>query len=375
MARVLRRRARIAARGAASDSRVAGARRRARRPTLPASVSATPTGQAMPPGFSASSFEYRALHQYTGRDPRADRSGPARAAAGADPRSATGHPHRRRQHRRHLVADPRDDPARGHLLRAHRGLAADHAGARRRPGAKLILGINLAAGRPAIAAAEGRALMAGDRPPVHRRARDRQRARPVRRFPLVPRPPRHVYSRRGRRLQPGRLHRAVHAVAQRAADRAAGRPGALGPGLDGRARHVHLRRAGARVRHLPPLSPAGLRDRPDLARLSVDPQPARRRSSSGLAARRGAVRPRRPRSRPPVPDRRDELRLLRGRAGVSDTFASALWALDTLFNFASAGVDGVNFHMLPGSHYELFTFARRAAAPGRRSCTPSTTAC
>jgi hypothetical protein len=46
-----------------------------------------------------------------------------------------------------------------------------------------------------------------------------------------------------------------------------------------------------------------------------------------------------------------------GTKGVSDTFASALWALDTLFNLASVGVDGVNFHTLPASSYELFTFA------------------
>ena len=44
-----------------------------------------------------------------------------------------------------------------------------------------------------------------------------------------------------------------------------------------------------------------------------------------------------------------------GEKGVSDTFASALWALDTMFQFAKVGVDGVNFHMLPGSDYELFT--------------------
>ena len=35
--------------------------------------------------------------------------------------------------------------------------------------------------------------------------------------------------------------------------------------------------------------------------------------------------------------------------GVSDTFASALWMLDTLFNMASVGVDGVNIHTLPGA--------------------------
>jgi hypothetical protein len=49
-----------------------------------------------------------------------------------------------------------------------------------------------------------------------------------------------------------------------------------------------------------------------------------------------------------------------GAAGVSDTFASALWALDTMFNFAAIGVQGVNFHMLPGSHYELFTPSQTA---------------
>jgi hypothetical protein len=46
----------------------------------------------------------------------------------------------------------------------------------------------------------------------------------------------------------------------------------------------------------------------------------------------------------------------RGRRGVSNTFAAALWVLDTLFNFASVGVDGVNVHTLPNAPYELFTF-------------------
>jgi len=39
---------------------------------------------------------------------------------------------------------------------------------------------------------------------------------------------------------------------------------------------------------------------------------------------------------------------------VSDTFASALWALDTLFEMARVGVDGVNIHTFPGAGYELF---------------------
>ena len=49
----------------------------------------------------------------------------------------------------------------------------------------------------------------------------------------------------------------------------------------------------------------------------------------------------------------------RGKAGVSDTFASALWVTDALFSLARAGVDGVNLHTLPDAAYELFAFSRR----------------
>jgi hypothetical protein len=56
--------------------------------------------------------------------------------------------------------------------------------------------------------------------------------------------------------------------------------------------------------------------------------------------------------------RLDELNSVacRGKAGVSNTFASSLWVLDTLFNLASVGVDGVNIHTLPDSAYQPFTF-------------------
>ena len=48
-----------------------------------------------------------------------------------------------------------------------------------------------------------------------------------------------------------------------------------------------------------------------------------------------------------------------GKRGVSDTFASALWMLDTLFNLAQVGVDSVNVHTLPGAAYELFTISQK----------------
>jgi Glycosyl hydrolase family 79 C-terminal beta domain len=48
----------------------------------------------------------------------------------------------------------------------------------------------------------------------------------------------------------------------------------------------------------------------------------------------------------------------RGQAGVSNTFASALWMTDVLFSLANIGVNGVNVHTLPDSYYQLFTFAQ-----------------
>ncbi|MBV9046927.1 MAG: hypothetical protein JOY58_01575 [Solirubrobacterales bacterium] len=41
---------------------------------------------------------------------------------------------------------------------------------------------------------------------------------------------------------------------------------------------------------------------------------------------------------------------------VSQTFASALWALDTLFELIRVGVEGVNIHTFPGAGYQLFSF-------------------
>ncbi|HEY4826905.1 MAG TPA: glycosyl hydrolase family 79 C-terminal domain-containing protein [Solirubrobacteraceae bacterium] len=45
-------------------------------------------------------------------------------------------------------------------------------------------------------------------------------------------------------------------------------------------------------------------------------------------------------------------------AKVSQTFASALWAINTLFEMARVGVHGVNIHTFPGAGYQLFRLAR-----------------
>jgi hypothetical protein len=43
---------------------------------------------------------------------------------------------------------------------------------------------------------------------------------------------------------------------------------------------------------------------------------------------------------------------------VSNTFASALWALNTLFEMVRVGIHGVNIHSFPGAGYELFRISR-----------------
>jgi hypothetical protein len=45
-----------------------------------------------------------------------------------------------------------------------------------------------------------------------------------------------------------------------------------------------------------------------------------------------------------------------GQPGVSNSFSSALWGIDTMFEFAQAGADGVNWHTGNGGPYDLFEF-------------------
>jgi Chitobiase/beta-hexosaminidase C-terminal domain/Glycosyl hydrolase family 79 C-terminal beta domain len=47
-----------------------------------------------------------------------------------------------------------------------------------------------------------------------------------------------------------------------------------------------------------------------------------------------------------------------GQPGVSNTFSSALWAIDTMFEYANIGVDGVNWNTnSDGGAYDLFQFS------------------
>jgi hypothetical protein len=62
-----------------------------------------------------------------------------------------------------------------------------------------------------------------------------------------------------------------------------------------------------------------------------------------------------------LPLRVDELNNVAcgGKRGVSNTFASALWALDAMFSLLRAGVDGVNIHTPQRAAYALFKMRRR----------------
>jgi hypothetical protein len=81
-------------------------------------------------------------------------------------------------------------------------------------------------------------------------------------------------------------------------------------------------------------------------------------SSDGLAARVAPLAAAAHRHH--VPLRVDEINSVScgGERGVSDTYATALWSLDTMFALARAGVDGVNIHTPSHSINQMFTVSQ-----------------
>jgi uncharacterized membrane protein YgcG len=332
--------------------------------TVSASVAGTPSGQRMGSGFVGVSFEYRAVHQYTGRDPLAVDPvlvhllaglAPGQSPViriGGDSTDASWWPIRNT-----IVPAGIYYPITPGWLRTTGALAQDL-------NAKLILGINLAAGRPAIAAAEGQALLAGigrqhiaaleignepDLYGVFAWYRRRNGA---------------IVRSRGRGYN---LSAYTQQFAQWSRVLPSGRdpiplagPAASGPAWMNGLRHfadtaprlglITLHRYPLRACTTSPTDPSF----PSIPNLLADS------ASAGLAAPLdGYART--------AHAHHDLFRVAEinsasceGAKGVSDTFASALWALDTMFQFARAGVDGVNFHMLPGAAYELFTVSHSA---------------
>ncbi|MDQ6836594.1 MAG: glycosyl hydrolase family protein [Actinomycetota bacterium] len=364
MARVLGRRARIAL-GAALVLLVPGLASTGSAPaagdTIAATVVSTQVGQPMPASFIGESFEYRAIHQYTGRDPRAVDPVLLALVQGLVPGQ------------RPVVriggdsADGTWWPIRGKLapggvyyaltpgwLRTTHAFAADL-------GAKLILGVNLEAGRPAIAAAEGRSLLAGIGRRYIQAVEIGNEPDLYGVFPWYRDRRGHLHRGRGRHYGLRDYEKEFKHWRRVLPRLPVAGPVASGPSF---MRHLGRfisseRRLKLVTYHRYPLraciktaaSPAF----PTIPNLLAD------RSSAGLAS--GVAPFVRVADRHRLPLRLTELNSAscEGAAGVSDTFASALWALDTLFGMASAGVDGVNFHMLPGSHYELFSPSRTSS--------------
>jgi Glycosyl hydrolase family 79 C-terminal beta domain len=330
-------------------------------PTVFAQVGDTTSGQAMPPGFVGVSLEYKAMHLYTGRDPRA--VNPvlvhllARLAPGQHPELRIGG----------NSTDSTWWPVRGVIppggisygltkgwLRTTQALA-------RALGARLIVGINLASGRPALAGAEARSILHG----IGRRY---IQALEIGNEPDLYGTFAWYRNRRGRLVF---SRPASYDFADFLSDFARWRAALpsvplAGPavsslnwmgGLDGflasepAVRVVTLHRYPLRACTTAPAAPAFT----SIANLMLDS------SSFGLA--QGVAPFVTTAHAHGAQFRLDELNsaACSGRLGVSNTFASALWALDALFNLAAVGVDGVNIHTLPKAPYEPFTFARRGS--------------
>jgi hypothetical protein len=330
-------------------------------PALEAVVGANPASAPLPAGFLGLSFEYGALDAYAGGNPTALNpvfvrllrnlavpGQPLVLRIGGESTDATWWPIRR-------VARPA-----GIRYAITPRWAATARSLATALNARLILGVNLAAGRPDLAAAEARALLRGI---GSRRVAALELGNEPDVYGLFP-----WYTGRHGLVFARDASYSLNAYVRQVSRWAAALPRVplAGPataklpwmaGLPAllraapRLKFVTVHRYALKGCQTDPASPAY----PSIANLLSD------RSASGLA-------------RPLAPDvaaaharglefRVDELNSAAlagclGRTGVSDTFASALWMVDVLFNMASVGVDGVNVHSLPGAAYAPFTFTR-----------------
>jgi hypothetical protein len=333
---------------------------RADTPTISAQIGSSQGAQAMAPGFVGLSFEYRAMHVYTGRSPDAVNPVLVALLRGMAPNQA---PVLR------IGGDSTDVtwwPMRGVIppggvtygltkgwLRTTRALAVTL-------GAKLILGINLAANRPALAGAEARALLQGI-------GRQYVQALEIGNEPDLYNVFAWFRDRRNRVVHSRSRSYNLASVGREFARWRAAMPQAplAGPtlaslawmgGLDhflstqSRISMVTFHRYPLRGCISNPADPSFA----SVANLLADS------SSAGLAA--GVAPSVQVAHSHGLPFRLDELNSASctGRYGVSDTFSAALWMVDTLFNMAAVGVDGVNLHTLPGASYEPFTFTHDA---------------
>ncbi|MGE5617535.1 MAG: glycosyl hydrolase family 79 C-terminal domain-containing protein [Candidatus Woesearchaeota archaeon] len=331
-------------------------------PLVSASVGRAPSGRPHPAGFLGLSLEFNWLHFYTGRNPKrvdpvfvalvrnlapGDQSPVLRI--GGESTDATWWPIRHQPTPQGISFSLTP-----HWIQVVRALAEA-------TGARMILGVNFAADRPDLAAAEARAYLAGI---GRRRIEGLEIGNEPDNYGIFPwyrtdqgrgqwvwaRP--NTYSLNDFITEFSRFRSALPAVP------IAGPAFAELTWLNGIGQFLSAepRLALATVHRYPLhgcLTDQSQPTYPSAANLLGD------QASSGLAQ---AVAPSvLVAHRHRVPFRLDEMNSASvasclGRRGVSGTFASALWVLDTLFNLTAVGVDGVNVHTLPTAAYELFTF-------------------
>ncbi len=337
-------------------------------PLVSASVGAAPSGRPQPDGFLGISVEYNWLHVYTGLNPRA--VDPVLVALirnlapgsqtpilriGGESTDASWWPirHERVPAGVTYTLTPR-------WLETVRALA-------RAVRARMIMGVNFAANRPSLAAAEARAFLTG----IGRRY--------IEALEIGNEPDNYgvfpwyrTEHGRGRWIlaRPS-SYRLSDYIGQFSRFRAALNPAPIaGPAfaeltwLDGLGQFLAAEQGLAVTTvHRYPLH--GCLTNPSQPGYASAANLLSDQASSGLAQ---AIAPAvSVAHQHHVPFRLDEMNSASvasclGKRGVSGTFAAALWVLDTLFSLADVGVDGVNVHTLPTAAYELFTIRHR----GRR---------
>ncbi|MGH2858117.1 MAG: glycosyl hydrolase family 79 C-terminal domain-containing protein [Solirubrobacteraceae bacterium] len=329
------------------------------------SVSARTVGRPIPPGFLGFSFEFQAVRAYTGHDPSAINPVLVQLIRNLTPGQ---------QPVLRIGGDSTDDvyvPAPGVRAPAYvtyrltPGWLATTAALARQLNARMIMGVNLGANDPGLAAAEARAyvrafgaraidaLEIGNEPNVYSKVTV---FHTVLGLPVPARPRSFGYPQ---------FRRQFHAIAHRLPSLALAGPAlAVGPSstkgswLDQiRGFLAGLPRLAVLTVHRYPLRncfvPASSPQYPSIPHLLSS------YSTVGLAGSlRGWIAAAHGMHRRLRVDEVNSV-ACRGKAGVSDTFASALWATDALFSLARAGVDGVDMHTLPHSAYELFRFSHR----------------
>ena len=335
--------------------------------SLPAAVTISlptkATGRRVPDGFLGFSFEFQAVRAYTGPDPhhinpvfeqliRNLSPGQApRLRIGGDSTDVSYAP------------SPGVTPPPFVAYRLTPSWMATTAALAHQVGARMTMGLNLAANDPALAATEARdyvralgrasiaALEIGNEPNIYNQLTVYHTLLGI---PLHARPRSFGYPA---------FRRQFRAVAQAAPHLPlAGAALAVGPTpakgswvrampdflrRDPRVRAMTVHRYPLRSCYVPPTSP----------QYPTGPHLLSRYSTAGLA---GSLR----RWLGIAHHQHRQLRVdelnsvaCRGKRGISDTFASSLWATDALFSLLHAGVDGVNVHTLPEASYELFQFS------------------